>query len=473
MSVRLREALREAAAEVPAYPVHDGAVRTARRTRRRMAAAVAAVLVLVALVPLAVRDGGPATIAPAGVDGPALPDRIGLPGFGSLRATDRPRLGPASVVFSGQARGLTGLIDENGTVGIVGADADRYRTWTVGHEAPAGEQVLLSPDGRRLAVPAGSWEHPRIDLVDLVDGTVRRVPSPREGSTLTEPAGWAPDGTALVVRDTTPANPEGSAYVNTLSLVRLDTGRAVRLLETEQLPIFGTPVAFSADGSRLAFQVGDKVLVTAVDGQSISSFPLPPESGLAGKGAWLPDGTLAAASRDPDTTRWRLRRVDPASGRDLGLLALPAVDGVTTIRLLGWWPDGSALVVGYRPDPDSPERFDGPVDMDQRTVYPNVQTIRVLGLAPGAAAPATLLTAPDQVLAIDVADAVVRAGRVRAADPPSGPGGRVWWAAGAAALVLGGLVAARLLRRRRRAHRSLGGAHLVGEEGQHGRRQGG
>ncbi|WP_262282259.1 hypothetical protein [Micromonospora sp. MA102] len=448
MSVRLREALREAAAEVPAYPVHDRAVRTARRTRRRMAAAVAAVLVLVALVPLAVRGGERPGIAPVGAGGPALPDRIGLPGFGTLRATDRPRLGPASVVFSGQARGLTGLIDENGTVGIVGADADRYRTWTVGHEAPAGEQVLLSPDGRRIAVPAGSGDRPRIDVVDLVDGTVRRLPSPRPGSTLTEPTGWAPDGSALVVRDTTPTNPEGSAYANTLSLVRLDTGRAVRLLETDQVPVFGTPVAFTADGSRLAYQVGDKVLVTSADGRSITSFPLPPESGLAGKGAWLPDGTLALVSHDPGTDRWRLRRVDP-TGKDLGVLALPAVAGVTTIRLLGWQADGTAMVVAYRPEPNSPASFEGPLEMDQRTAYGNVRTVRVLGLAPGAGAPTTLLTAPDQVLAIDVSDAVVRAGRVRAADPPAGPGGRVWWAAGAVALVVGGLLAARLLRRRR------------------------
>lgn len=62
--------------------------------------------------------------------------------------------------------------------------------------------------------------------------------------------------------------------------------------------------------------------------------------------------------------------------------------------------------------------------MDQRTAYGNVRSIRVLSLTPGAAAPVTLLTAPDQVLAVDVADSVVRAGRVREADPPSGPGGR-------------------------------------------------
>ncbi|MEU1760960.1 hypothetical protein [Micromonospora sp. NPDC005652] len=447
MSVRLREALREAAAEVPAYPVHDRAVRTARRTRWRAAAAVTAVLALVAAVPLTVRgDGRP---LPAGAGGAALPDRLGLPPFGALRATDRPALGPASVVFSGQARGLTGLVDENGTVGIVGADADRYRTWTVGSEVPAGEGVLLSPDGRFLAVPNGSPTSPGVGVIDLAGGTVRRLPSPRPGSTVTTPAGWAPDGSALVVVDTTPANPEVSAHINTLSLVRLDTGRAVRLLETPQVPVFGSPVAFAADGSRLAYQVGTKVLVSSTDGRQISSFALPTGTALAGKGAWLPDGSLALASHDAAGDRWRLRRVD-TDGRELLAPALAAVSGVTAIRLLGWLADGTAWVVAYRPEPNAPALSGDELAMDQRTAYANVRSIRVLGLTPGAAAPATLLTAPDQVLAVDVADSVVHAGRVREADPPSGPGGRVWWGVGLVALVLGGLLAYRRLRRRHR-----------------------
>ncbi|MFR9774883.1 TolB family protein [Micromonospora sp. MS34] len=449
MSVRLREALRAAAAEVPAYPVHDRAVRTARRTRRRMAAGVAAVLVLVALVPLVVRGGGAGPDPAAGADGPALPDRIGLPVFGSLHATDRPRLGPASVIFSGRARGLTGLLDENGTIGIVGADADRYRTYQVGYEAPVGEKVLLSPDGRRIAAPGGSSRHPRIDLVDLVDGVRRHLPSVVPDSELTEPAGWAPDGRSLVVRDTVPTTPERSAYACVLSLVRLDTGRAVRLIEAEQLPIFDSPVAFSPDGSRLAWRIGDKVLVAGVDGRSISSFPLPPDTGLAGKGAWLPDGSLTLVSRDPDSTRWRLRRVDPGTGRDLGALELPAVSGVTTVRLLGWRPDGSALVVGYRPEPAAPARFDQPMAMDQRTAYGHVRSVEVLALAPGSAAPTTVLAAPEQVLAIDVADRVIHSGRVREADPPWGVGGRFWWWTGLAALLLGGVLARRLVSRAR------------------------
>ncbi|MFG1678173.1 TolB family protein [Micromonospora sp. NPDC049282] len=454
MSVRLREALREAAADVPAYPVHDRAVRTARRTRLRTAAVAAVVLAMTATVPLAVRGGGGGPAAPADAGGAALPDRLGLPPLGALRATDRPRLGPASVVFSGQARGLTGLTDEDGTVGIVAADADRYRNWTVGVEVPAGEGVLLSPDGRRLAVPDRSGFRPGINLIDLVTGTTRHLPSPRAGSSMTDPAGWAPDGSALVVRDTTPANPEVSAHLNTLSLLRIDTGRAVRLLETTQVPVFGTPVAFTADGSRLAYQVGDKVLVSGVDGRQISSFALPAESALAGKGAWLPDGSLALVGRDPATDRWRLSRVD-VEGRALPAPALPAVSGVTAIRLLGWQADGSAWVVAYQPEPNMPFVPTSGLEIDQRTWYGHVRSIRVLGLSPGAAEPTMLLTAPDQVLAIDVADAVVHAGRVREAHPPSGLGGRVWWGLALAVLALAGVAAFRLSRRRARRGRRL------------------
>ncbi|SCL38057.1 hypothetical protein GA0070624_6082 [Micromonospora rhizosphaerae] len=173
---------------------------------------------------------------------------------------------------------------------------------------------------------------------------------------------------------------------------------------------------------------------------------MPVDSALAGKGAWLPDGGLTLVSRQPESTRWRLRRVDSVSGRDLGPLELPTVKDVTAVRLLGWGPDGSALVVAYQPEPRSPTRFDQPLGMDQRTAYGNVRTVRVLALTPGAAAPTTVLTAPDQVLGVDVSDDVVHAGRVRDADPPWGVGGRFWWWTGLGCLVLLGLAAVRRAR---------------------------
>ncbi|WP_158573834.1 hypothetical protein [Micromonospora craniellae] len=131
------------------------------------------------------------------------------------------------------------------------------------------------------------------------------------------------------------------------------------------------------------------------------------------------------------------------TGRDAGPLDVPAVSDVTTIRLLGWGPDGSALVVAYRPEPLAPTRFDQPLEIDQRTAYGNVRGVRVLALSPGAAEPRTMLTAPDQILAIDVADGVIESGRVREASPSGGVGGRFWWWTGLIILVWGGIAAYR------------------------------
>ncbi|SCG48972.1 hypothetical protein [Micromonospora coxensis] len=447
MSVRLREALHRAAADVPAYPVHERALATARRTRRRAALAGVAAVVAVLALGLSVPAAGPARLDPAAGAEVALPDRVGLPVLGSLHATDRPRLGPAAVIFSGQAPRLHGWWDDM-RVGVVAAGSDRYRVLTTGTEAPVGEQAVLSPDGRRIAHPGGSSDEPGVDVVDLVDGRTRFLPTRVDRSVLTEPVGWSVDGTRLVLRDTVPVAADGATYRSVLSIVPVDGSRWTHLADGAQEAQFGRTVAFTRD--RVAYQFGRTVAVAGLDGRRLSSFPLPADTWLAGKGAWTPEGSLTVVTRAEGTDRWSLRRVDPGTGRDLGPTPLPAVDGVTTIRLLGWAADGSAWVVAYRPEPAAPARFDQPLELDQRTAYGHVRSVRVLALTPGAAVPTTLLTAPDQVLALDVADHVVRAGRVRAADPPSGVGGRFWWWTGLASAVALGLLGLRWARRRRR-----------------------
>ncbi|MDG4807020.1 hypothetical protein O7634_09680 [Micromonospora sp. WMMD1120] len=426
MTFRLRETLHVAAADVPTYPVYERALATARRSRRRTVLATVVVAVLVALTGAVLPLARTPVLDPASGADAALPDRIGLPPVGTLHATDRPRLGPASVLFSGQAARLQGG-DEDGVVGVVGADSDRYRVFSVGYEAPVGEQVVLSPDGRFVARPAGTTEAPRVDLVDLVAGRTRQVASTVAGSVGTIPLAWSPDGRRLVVDDTVPTNPERSDYRRVLSVVTLDGERRTHLAESAQQPIFGGSVAFAPGGDRVAYQIGRAVTVADSDGRTLSSFELPAESWLAGKGAWTRDGALTLASRTVGSTEWRLRRVDPATGADSTPLPLPGVTGVTAIRLFGWGPDGSAMVVAYRPEPLSPDRFDQPLEMDQRTAYPNVRGVRVLALTPGAGAPRTLLTAPEQVLAVDIADNVITSGRTREASPPGGVGGRFWY----------------------------------------------
>src|SRR5690349_23152511 len=98
MTERLRQELRRAADTAPAYPVYERAIATARRSRRRTVAAWAAVAAMVAVgVPLA-RDAEPEP-TPAAAEGaaPSLPDRIGLPAYGSHDVGDRPHLNAASV----------------------------------------------------------------------------------------------------------------------------------------------------------------------------------------------------------------------------------------------------------------------------------------------------------------------------------------------------------------------------------------
>ncbi|GAB3942320.1 hypothetical protein GCM10027614_29150 [Micromonospora vulcania] len=231
----------------------------------------------------------------------------------------------------------------------------------------------------------------------------------------------------MVVRDEAPVAFDGATYTSVLNVVTLDGGRWTRLAGGAQEAHFGAAVA--AAPGRLAYQYGRTVAVTDLRGREISSFALPDETWLAGKGAWRPDGaTLTLATRRLEADEWTLRQVDPATGRDVGPLRLPAVSGVVAIRLLGWAPDGSALVAAFEPDPLAP---DPPLEeqTDPPTADQRVGGVRLLALTPGAATPRTVLTAPDQVLAVDVADQVIRGGRVRDAQPPGGVGLRFWlWA---------------------------------------------
>ncbi|MGC4748498.1 hypothetical protein ACLQ28_23015 [Micromonospora sp. DT201] len=439
MTDRLREALRSTAEGVPTYPVYDRALATARRDRRRrLAAATGAVLLLVVAsvtLPLARTPApGPAAAADA-----ALPDRVGLPPIGTLHVTDRPRLGPASVIFSGSASRLRGWNDAS-VVGVVGANSDRYRILRTGMGASAGGSVLLSPSGRYLARPADDQDDPGVDVVDLVAGRTRHLRSTVDRTTASTPIGWSSDGASLIVRDEVPVAFDGATYTSVLNAVSLDAERWTRLAAGAQETHFGSTVA--AAPGRLAYQYGRTVAVTDLNGREQSSFTLPDEAWLAGKGAWHPDGAaLTLATHHPDTSEWTLRQVDPATGQDAGSLRLPAVSGAVAIRLLGWTPDGSALVAASEPDPHAPEP---PLEeqSDLPTEDPGISRVRVLALAPGATAPRTVLTAPEQVLAVDVADQVIRSGHVRGAEPPGGVGGRFWrWSCLVTALVVCGVVA--------------------------------
>ncbi|WFE25495.1 hypothetical protein O7623_19110 [Solwaraspora sp. WMMD791] len=411
---------------------------TARIVHRwRWAAATAAALLLI---------GGSVLLAgarPAGGTADALPDRVGTPPWGTLRITDPFPIGAAAVAVSGFGG------DDAGTVAVVGAGADRYRLHRVGVDAPAGEVVLLSPDGTRLAHQWGSAEGATgVRIVHLGTRTAVTLRPGDAASVLTRPLAWSPSGDQLVVADSVPHTAERSTYSAVVSLVYVADGSVRELATVDDRLTPGYAVAFAADGRRLALHSGSRLTIVDLESHRRHTLDLLPGRTLAGKGAWRPDGqAVTLAERDGDD--WRLVAVDPATGADAPGPRLPTVPDVAAVRLLGWRPDGSALVVAYQP---ASAGMNGVWALGQRIHAGHVGGVQLVSLAPGADAPTVRVTLADGVRAVDVADRAVATGTVRPAQVPSRwPGPRLWlWlAVGLAAVVVP--VTFRLRRRYRAA----------------------
>ena len=171
MTHGLARRLAAAAEDMPAARVPDDLWRRGRRRHRtRRAAAVAAVVVLVALTAFIGAGPRDREAIPAGSD-PTVPGRLHQPWPWQASVAGDPR-GPAAVLVSGG--GTYQTLDAPGTfgslIGVVGRDGS-YRMLRYGYTyLQAGQDVLLSPDGRFVA-GHGTYEH----LITSADGTVSVV----------------------------------------------------------------------------------------------------------------------------------------------------------------------------------------------------------------------------------------------------------------------------------------------------------
>ncbi|GIF22912.1 hypothetical protein BJ973_000730 [Actinoplanes tereljensis] len=375
MSAHLREELRKTADQAQTYDVYAGSVAAARRGRRR---AVVAWALLVAALTLAVPfvPWSPPPTPPADSAAVALPDRLGLPAFGSRGVAG---LGAAAVVYSGYGGRFGPFFDDADTFAFVGATAEDYRTL---HTGLIDDQVLLSPDGTVVAIPER--------LVDLRTGKERELPG--------VPVAWSPDGSRLVVEGTR------------MRIVDVATGAETDLGPVDEW----SSAAWSPDGRRLAYEQDHRIIVRDETGRTLSSFVPPGGTMLAGKGAWTPDGR-ALALLPSNTRAWAPRWFDPADGHEVDGPDLPAIGGeIYGGSLLGWRPDGSALV------------------------FINAFHPRLLALASGAAEPVSVMTLPAEVYYLDVSDRAIESGRMRTGDAPFFIGPHLWpWLIGGAAGVLG------------------------------------
>ncbi|GLW30637.1 TolB family protein [Actinoplanes regularis] len=372
---------------------------------------VAAVLLLCCAVNFTLLEwhpvGGAAKPAPQGAG--SLPARIGAPSPWTADGRRAP-IGAASVLYTSN----TWLPDGSGYLtGLVGRADDTYRVTDL--YGAAGMASVLSPDGTRLAADEG--------IADLATGRVTEYPGVSE-ETWFEAQAWSPDGGSVALLaggwDDYGRNPGVRLVVYDVATAAM---REIAPL-SELGALAGWTVAFSPDGTRLAYQVEDRIRVLALaDGANVD-LPLPAGARIAGKGAWTPDGRglLVVSGTNCDCgeypVRWTVTTISAANGAVSG----PSYtrDGVYALRVLGWWPSGQPVAAEYTATEDTaPTLFTDSAAQSGLTSQDDILAVRLIELGTAR----ELLAGDDNGLAgdvesVDVPESVLAAGAVRAGDPP-------------------------------------------------------
>ncbi|MET7423190.1 hypothetical protein [Dactylosporangium sp. NPDC005555] len=315
----VRAGLRALADRAPRGSLPDGFYEAARaRHRGRRAAALAAVAVLLVVVGAgwAVRAGGGPSV-PAGGSGPGIATELPVPPW----YTGSGGLGVTAAVYGGPA--TTGDWQEGRLAGL-SADGDRVRVLGGAVYAAPGFEVLLSPDGTRIAHDG--------TVSSLTGGADIRVPG--------EVRAFSPDGTLVVYQS------GGTVGVHDLArhtdVARVDVGGSW------VVPGFSAAVAPGND--RLALMTNQAVSVYDLRTSRLLYLLRWADGVLTGPGAWLPDGSaFATATRTNDV--WTVALHAGADGTVLADRALAPVFDARYLRLLGWRADGTAVAVAGVPAP--------------------------------------------------------------------------------------------------------------------------
>lgn len=180
---------------------------------------------------------------------------------------------------------------------VLAPDDDVYRRLDAAEDRSGPESqgdpgpMRLSPDGRWVALGDHDMSEAVLDLVDLSTGDVVGHELPAARSVL--PVAWSADGSQIAyVSADQPTNPFSPASpIGDLFILDLESGAA------EPVPggDVATMAAFSPDGRQIAVQRSRSTEgIAIVDLVSSTVRELSHEGTLAGSNAWSPDGRLLA-----------------------------------------------------------------------------------------------------------------------------------------------------------------------------------
>ncbi|MET7421579.1 hypothetical protein [Dactylosporangium sp. NPDC005555] len=416
----LARRLTETADDMPAARVPADLWRRGRRRHRTRQVLVTAFVALAAAVPLTALPD-PAVLPAAG--NAAVPGRLHQPWPWQASVEGDPR-GPAALLVSGGGgyQSMDLPFTYGSRISVIGRDGS-YRVLPYGNTyLQAGQDVLLSADGRRVAGDGTYLSHlgtgtGDVSVVDLGTGGERRYP----GTGNIDPVAWSPDGTRLLIRRYSgPAwwsgAYDGSDTVESdngaLWLLDLGSGATTRLLDLGRTR--PGRAAFSPDGRTVAVQAGrDLTLLDTTGGGRRVLTTLPAGAMLGGPWAWSTDGigvftiaegcTTTCTNAERNDRTWRLTVLSSDSGAPTGRTF--ATFGGAAARLAGWQRDGTAVVVRYLDEADQ----QGPA-YDAPDAYRAVSDVDLLALDPRGGTKVLLRKPPGVIWDLDVAADLVAAG---------------------------------------------------------------
>jgi len=316
---RILRGLRELVDAAPV--VAPPALSTVERPRRRpvpprwVAPALAAAAVLTVLAGVTMPGTWWPTAAPITPGDPARPPGPSLPAelapysrlTGELSTAP---VGPAIMAYGYSAEALW---EPNQSL-VLAADRPAYRMVDLAlrrgvRNFPEGllpAPVALAPDGAKLAVAGGG----RMAVVDLTTGGVTREVAFDSGGP-PPPMAWSSGGRWLAWGV--------DAQEQAIALLDTVTG------EQRRFPVTGRvdSLAFHPDGQRLAVRVSTEVplRILTLDGALERTLDVGPSAGLAGPGAWSPDGrrlAVLAATKSGDFETDSIVLVDAVRGAQVG-----------------------------------------------------------------------------------------------------------------------------------------------------------
>ncbi|GGO69285.1 TolB family protein [Nocardioides deserti] len=344
---------------------------TPRRTG--LAAGVGAAAAVLLAGPL-LADGAPATRGTA-----VLPDR--LAGY-SLLTGDVEDSPPGRAVALFQHGYGVEFLDFPQAI-VVGWRGDAVRRVEEAEDRAGPEAqgdpapMLLSADGRSVAVGDHHTDEPDLELVDLGSGGTTYHDLPEGGSV--QPVAWAPDGRRVAYLFGGPTNPyRGRSPQQALAVLDLDTGRSETVADDV------VSAAFAPSGERLAVQHrragrDAPAPLTVLDLADGRSRLLSRTAVLAGPASWSPDGRLLAVVLRGGRTAARVTFLEAGTGARVPGPALRLGRGlVGSAAVLGW--TGPDEVVGVLPRAEGDDRDDGRAGDGPETAW--LAAVPVDGSAP-------------------------------------------------------------------------------------------